>query len=289
MSLELDSRKTRQQTDERVIVLLDDSPESMQSLEMAAGLARRCRGTLLGVFVEELDLVRSAGFAFAGEIGALSGSFRPRSIDRIATELGRRVRQVRLALERTAAASGVKHELIVRRGKVVQEILTLAGVGDTLIVGRVGWSSRLGRAIGSVPLALARDAPGAVLIWTEKPRISVGRVAVLAEQGSTLESALAIAIERAQLHGGAVCVLLPPTLDESEIELIKHQAAALFTDAGPPIEIRSLAASNAASLLHALGQVRAVELVLSRRGGLLATQAGAQLLERIRLPVYIAP
>lgn len=61
------NRESDQQAEERVIVLLDDSLDSMQSLKMAAGLARRRQGLLLGVFVEELDpgRARNCSNAFA--------------------------------------------------------------------------------------------------------------------------------------------------------------------------------------------------------------------------------
>ncbi len=284
-----DRRESLPPADERVIVLLDDSPESLRALETAAGVVRRRQGTLLGLFVEELDLVRSAGFAFAGEIGAMSGQVRQRAPERMDAAIKRRLRQVRTALEQAAMASGIEHELIVRRGRVVEEILAFSNPGDLLIVGRVGWSRRLGRSMGSVPLALARSAPGSVLIWASAPPRPGGQIAVLAENGSTLASALAVAGERAKLHQCAVSVLLPPGLAPEQVETVQRQTATTLDPVEVPHELRSLTAANPASLLHALGQTRAVELVLSRRGRLLSDPVGARLLERIRLPVCVAP
>ncbi|QOC23114.1 universal stress protein [Wenzhouxiangella sp. AB-CW3] len=274
---------------QRIIVLLDDSPESMRALETAAGLARHHRGALLGLFVEERDLVRSAGFAFAGEIGATSGGLRQRPAEGVRGEIRRRVRLLRQALERIARARGIEHELVVRRGRVVEEILSFSAPDDLLIVGRVGWSQRLGRTFGSVPLALARSAPGAVLIWTASRPVPGGRIAVLAENGSTLEPVLAVAHERATLHQCGISVLLPPGLAPKQIESVRHQANTALDPAEVPHDIRVLTAANPASLIHALGQARAIELILSRRGQLLNDPEAARLLERIRLPVCVAP
>lgn len=285
----VDRRESLPSADERMIVLLDDSPESVRALEAAANLARRRHGVLTGVFVEELDLVRSAGFGFANEVGAMSGQVRQRAPERMDGVIRRRLRQVRLALEQMAAACGIEHELIVRRGRVVEEILALSGPGDLLIVGRVGWSRRLGRSFGSVPLALARTASGAVLIWTACPPQPQGRIAVLAENGSTLDSALAVAGERARLHRCGVSLLLPPGMKSEQVDAIQRRAAATFGPAEVPHEVRMLPATNPASLLHVLGQARAVELVLSRRGKLLSDPVGVRLLERIRLPVCVVP
>ncbi len=279
--------KDQPPTNAGILVVIDDSPEAMGVLEAAVGLARRQQASVRAIFVEELDLVRSAGFSFATEIGATSGRIRPRPREQLSGELRRRARRVSLSLERMAAANGIDHELIVRRGRVVPETLALALPDDLLIVGRVGWSRRLGRKFGSVPLALARSAPGAVLIWSSVQTRPGGRVVVLAENGSNLDSALDIACQRARLHDTGICVLLAPPVDSAAAEAIKSRLAGLRQAHDRAFEIRSLAAANAASLLHALGQAGAVELILSRRGNLLADPAGVRLLERIRLPVVV--
>ena len=143
--------------------------------------------------------------------------------------------------------------------------------------------------MGSVPLALARAAPGAVLIWTVSPPRPQGRIAVLAENETTLASALVVAGERARIHQCGISLLLPPGMKPEQVEAVQRQAAATFDPVEVPHDVRILPAANPASLLHALGQARALELVLSRRGRLLNEPVGARLLERIRLPVCVAP
>lgn len=272
-----------------ILAVIDDSPEAMGVLEAAVDLARRQRVGVRAIFVEELDLVRSAGFSFASEIGALSGSIRPRPHEHLSGELRRRARRVGLVLERMAAASGITHELIVRRGRVVSETLILASPDDLLIVGRVGWSRRLGRSFGSVPLALAHKASGAVLIWSSGSVATGGHVALLAEDDATLDDVVKWARARALArHVGLTALLLPQPNASQRSELEGHIAAGL-EGSGVPFEIRELSAANVASLLHALGQSGAVELVLSRRGRLLSDSTGARLLERIQLPVCVVP
>lgn len=282
-------RQGQQPKAARILVLIDDSPEAAGVLEAAMDLARRQQASLQAIFIEELDLVRSAGFPFATEIGATSGRIRSRPDEQLSGELRRRARRVGLALKRMASASGIDCELIVRRGRVVPETLTLALPDDLLIVGRVGWSRRLGRSFGSVPLALARSAPGAVLIWSGVQSRPGGRVVVLAENDADLDSALDIACQRARLYDAGVCVLLPPPVDPAATEAIKSRLAGLRKAHDLAFELRPLRAANTASLLHALGQIGAVELILSRRGNLLTDPAGVRLFERIRLPVCVSP
>ena len=273
----------------RILVLIDGSPEAMGVLEAAIGLAHRQQASVRAVFVEEIDLVRSAGFPFATEIGAMSGCIRPRPCDQLSGELRRRARRVGLALGRMATASGVVHELVVRRGRVVPETLMLASPDDLLMVGRVGWSQRLGRHFGSVPLALARGAHGAVLIWSSGADALNGLVAVLVEGGAMLDDAVKWAQERALDRHAGVSVLLFPQPSAAQRGELERSIAAGFEGSAVPFETRELSAGNAASLLHALGQAGAVELVLSRRGKFLSDPAGVRLLERIQLPVCVVP
>jgi nucleotide-binding universal stress UspA family protein len=285
-----DTRENDNQVSEAcVLVLIDDSPEGLSVMEAAVALARRQRSRVRAIFVEELDLLRSAGYPFASEIGAMSGNIRPRAHDRLSGELKRRIHKLKLALERLAAAGDVPHELIVRRGRVVTETLAMASPADVLVVGRVGWSRRLGRSFGSVPLALARSAPGSVVIWSGLRRPAGRTVAVLAEDSATLDAAIQSACVRARLLDARVTLMLPPGSEAVRADELKKRIESLQRETGVSLELRILPAANPASLLHALDQAGAAELVLSRRGRLLNNPAGVRLLERIRLPVFVAP
>lgn len=76
-------------TVERIIVLLDSSRAARAALAAAAELAARREARLLGLFVEDTDLLRSASLPFGREIGFTSGRIRPIST----TDMERRLRQ----------------------------------------------------------------------------------------------------------------------------------------------------------------------------------------------------
>ena len=61
----------------RVLVLIDGSRMSYAALETAVDIAGKRGVDVLGVFVEELNLVRSAGYGFSREVGSVSGISRP--------------------------------------------------------------------------------------------------------------------------------------------------------------------------------------------------------------------
>lgn len=135
----------------RVLVLLDGSRMSYAALKAAAEIAGSTGAEVLGVFVEELNLLRSAGYGFAREVGASSGVSRPFDPAGVEQRMQRLANQARRALAGAVATYGGKHTLSIARGHVIDEVLALAGPRDLLVLGRVGWSSRRGRAWGQRP------------------------------------------------------------------------------------------------------------------------------------------
>ncbi|MCS5560938.1 MAG: universal stress protein, partial [Marinobacter nauticus] len=67
----------------RILVLLDGSRRSLAALEAAADIARAQQAEVLGIFVEEVSLLRSAGYGFAREAGRSSGVARPMDVDAV--------------------------------------------------------------------------------------------------------------------------------------------------------------------------------------------------------------
>src|SRR5690554_5302544 len=57
----------------RVLILLDGSRLSLAALEAAAEIASARNAEVLGIFVEEVNLLRTAGYGFAWEVGGSSG------------------------------------------------------------------------------------------------------------------------------------------------------------------------------------------------------------------------
>ena len=61
----------------RILVALDASTHSLAALETAAGLAARLEAELVGLFVEDINLLRAAELPFARETSFYSSSLRP--------------------------------------------------------------------------------------------------------------------------------------------------------------------------------------------------------------------
>lgn len=270
----------------RIVVLIDASPDALGALEAAAELARRHDVPLLAVSVEEPDRSRSSGYSFACEVGAVSGSIRSLEPSAASRRGERGPAGIRRAVERASRAARVAWEMIVLRGRLVEEVLALSGPDDYIVLGRVGWSARLGRRMGRAPLVLARRAVGTVHICSAAPVRERGRVAVLVEDLDSAGRVLDVAAARASAAGRGLLILLAPTVhDAGDID---HWRDALDT----PVSRwrwRKLPALSTGEMLRALAEDGAVELVAARNGSWLGSSAAERLLAHWRMPVLVAP
>ncbi|APE29505.1 hypothetical protein BOX17_00135 [Halomonas aestuarii] len=239
----------------RVLALLDASRHSLAALAAAVDLAVERHAELVALFVEDQDLLGSAGFPFSREIGAVSGRVRQLSRDDLEAGLARQARRATEALDAAVAGRGLRHELRIRRGRVVSEALALAGPGDVLVLGKAGLSGHWGVRLGSTSRALVLEAPCTVIIWDE----------------------------RLPLARGPLRTLGTPTPGHEDLSAIPQALTRLFD--GEEV----LQASDARELERQLSRATSGALLLHRPW--LARLAGQDpdLLARLPIPVIVVP
>jgi nucleotide-binding universal stress UspA family protein len=149
---------------QRILVALDASSSSLAALETAARLAAELRAELVGLFVEDANLLRLAGLPFAQEIRYISA--RQQTMDRQGVEEDMRAQaaRARRALLAAAAAAGVEATFRVVRGEVALEVLTAALEADILLLGRVSRPLTRRNRLGSTARLAAVRAPRSVLL-----------------------------------------------------------------------------------------------------------------------------
>ncbi|MDW7746035.1 universal stress protein [Halomonas sp.] len=168
----------------RVLALLDASRHSLAALAAAVDLAVTRQAELVALYVEDQDLLGSAGFPFAREIGAASGRVRRLSRSDLEAGMARQARRVTEALDAAVAGRELQHQLRVSRGRVVSEALSLAGPGDLLVLGKAGLSGHWGVRLGSTSRALILEAPCTVIIWDERLSLARGPLRTLDGPGA---------------------------------------------------------------------------------------------------------
>ncbi len=193
----------------RMLIVFDPAFESMPAIDSVARLAARMEVDLAGLFIEDEDLLRAAGYSWASAVSVLSATRH--SLD---TSVLRRAMKVQAEassqlLERTARARGVKSSFAIRRGRLKTEVLAAATDTDLVVV---DWSCGefLLRATGgrrkqpgAVARAIAEAAPGPVLLLRKDASID-GPVLAAYNGTPAAETALELAIELADHHGGMI-------------------------------------------------------------------------------------
>jgi len=272
----------------RILVLLDGSRVSLAALEAAADIARAQQVEVLGIFVEEVNLLRSAGYGFAREVGRSSGVARPMDVAALEGRMQALAEKLRRTLEQTLTSRGIAQTLKRCRGEVAEQVLGLAKPGDLLVLGRAGWSGMPGTRLGSTARMLLRQAPGDVLLWPESRSLPPGRVVVLLnhDQGAN-HRAVRVGLELARRGQRALTVLVRS--DAADDHGLLEELAAMLETGGIPARVKRLPKAGAAAMARAVREERASQLVISRQCSLFEQQGAEALLAQLNLPVTITP
>jgi nucleotide-binding universal stress UspA family protein len=124
----------------RILLPLDLSRDSLAALETALGLAAALDGEVLGLFIEDEQLLAAANLPFAREVGSFSGLTR--RIEGLDMERSFRATadKARNALAANGRRLNVRSSFQVSRGNVAAEILTATSDTDLVVLGKAGWS-----------------------------------------------------------------------------------------------------------------------------------------------------
>lgn len=272
----------------RVLILLDGSRLSLAALEAAADIAHARKAEVLGVFVEEVNLLRSAGYGFTREVGRNSGVARPMDFAAIEARMRSLAEQAKRSLERAMAQRGLAQALTLCRGRVADEVLNLARPGDLLVLGRVGWSGSPGSRLGSTARVLVSQALGDVLLWADPPMRSRNRIVVLLnhDQGAN-HRAVRVGAELARRNRQPLTILV--RTETGRDERIAEDLLAYMESEGITARVSFLPMASAGAVAQVIREEGASQLVLSRQCSLFREQGADTLLIEMNLPVTVTP
>jgi len=124
----------------RVVVGIDPRPQDRAALEAAARLAGRLQAELVGLFVEDTDLLRLAALPFAREIGFPSATARALDIEAMERSLRALAGDIERTMAAIAARAPVPWSFRVTRGALMRELRAAAAPGDIVVTGALGLS-----------------------------------------------------------------------------------------------------------------------------------------------------
>ncbi|MCP3960068.1 MAG: universal stress protein [bacterium] len=191
----------------RILVALDASPGSLAAAEAAADIAVLLEAELRGLFVEDADLLRLVEHPLARELDLLTLSPRDAETDDVEGQLKVHARRAEETLGRLAKRAGIPYSFQVARGTVAGEILAAAGEADLVSLGRVGWTTRQKRDLGTTAKTLIAGRRGRVMLLER--RVAVRAPVIVLHDGSEAgRDALRLAGQLASRGRGSLTVLL---------------------------------------------------------------------------------
>lgn len=154
----------------RVLVALDASPSSLAAAQAAVELAVEAGAELVGLFVEDRELLAMAGLPWSAPVAPAGHSGQEWSAQAVERRLASEAMRARSSLEQAAGRRGLSIRFQVVRGAVTEEILRRLPEADVLVLGRVGWSGGRAAGLGRTAAAVLARSRGVLL-----PRGSSGK------------------------------------------------------------------------------------------------------------------
>jgi len=191
----------------------------MASLKAAAELAARMNAELIGIFVEDINLLRIADLPFSQEIRRYGSEPENMSTAELERLLRMQARQAETSLRHEAEIFRVHHTFNVRRGIVPREVLAAALGADLLVLGRSGRSPTCRKGLGSTARSALSGSAKNVLLMRTGFSAEDEAVLVLYDGSASSRDALAIAVTLVRPGNMLHILVLPQNAgDESELE-----------------------------------------------------------------------
>lgn len=270
----------------RIVVALDASPHSYAALEAAVRMAAHFRAELLGLYVEDINILRLAELPFVREIGSFSTICRRLEMPDLERQLRMRTLEIRQRFVTLATQQHLQQTFRVARGKVALEIHAAAAEADVLIVGKAGWSHLSRHRLGSTArAACADDTPGLTLILQDGARL--GAALLVVYDGSPLaEKALDIAVALMETRQGPLHVLLLAN-GQRQAPALQAEVAAKLLRYGVEGRYQALIGSDTFKLSYAIRSVASATLVVPAKIASVCEDALLALLEEVEIPVLL--
>lgn len=273
----------RMRTIRRILVALDASVHSLAAVEAAVELAARLEAELLGLFVEDIELLRLAESPYARELLYPSAKEAPLSRATMESRLRAQSEQARKALAAAAERSQVPWSFRIVRGHVTSEILAAAAEADLLAMGKIGWS--FGVRMGSTALEIVTSAIP-VLLVSEQGLPPDVKLVVYYDGSTVAQRSLLAAAQLAQPEKNIITVLLAAP-DRERAGEMRDEINALLEGKDIEVRYREIDPRDEMSLFRALKAEQPGSLVLGGRELLKKLQAVGVSQREIEVPLLL--
>jgi nucleotide-binding universal stress UspA family protein len=256
-------------------------------LEAAANLASTLQSELLGLFVEDLDLLHLAQLPFAQEVSLPAARMQRLSFESMQRQFMARAASARHELEEAAEKNRLRYKFRVVRGLVDSEVLQAALDVDLLALGWMGHSmiASRRRRIGSTARSAISRARSSVLLVRPGMDLKLPVVALYDGSEAGLR-AVAIAATLAQ-YGGEVRILIWGADDETAYRL-HQQVIVLLQDLDATVKYQHFHDQRPQDVVELIEKQGGGLLVFGATGSLLPAEVVDALLEDTGMPILAA-
>jgi nucleotide-binding universal stress UspA family protein len=263
----------------RILVAIDASPQSLAALEAAAELAASLGAELIGVYVEDINLIRLAALPVVLEIGGASARSRRMDKRRMDRQLRSQAARAAQAIGNAANRAKVRWSFSVARGSIEAELLQAASEADLFILGRSGWSGT--RKLGSTARRLLAQGPDRTMIIEQGERLQPTLMTVY--DGSDQSRR---ALDTAIGLGGYLAVGIVAD-DEDRAKKLQSEVAAKLTSMGLKARYRWLVQADTRALANMVRPEEECILILPGGSPLLKGKSLPEAIDEFECPVLL--
>jgi len=269
----------------RILVALDSTPSSMEAMRAAAELAASLGAELMGLFVEDIDLLRLAQLPFACQVGSFSATLYPLDKNHVERQLRAQAGRARQALAVVAERAQIRWSFRVARGRVITEVVAAATEVDLLILGKAGWATPGSRHLGATARAVLHQAPCLAMVLYQGA--CMGLPMIVVDDGSSRgEKALATAVQLVRERNNPLVVLV--LADQAVVAAERQQQVVQWLrEYRISAQVRSLVTRSGARLALALQEIGKGLLLLPAENPLVQEKEFQEFLEGTFCPVLV--
>jgi nucleotide-binding universal stress UspA family protein len=231
----------------RILIALDASPHSEAALNEAVQLAAHFDAELRGLFVEDVNLLRSADLPMAREVRSFVLPAQAMNRGRIRHQLRRQAERAQQLIQAASRHADVKYSFDVVRGRVTRTLLEAAADADLIALGKTSSVRSSRRKLGSTAQRVLRDASQSVLVLRETTRPNQS-IMVYYDGTDAAESALKLAVALARMTPPRPLMVLLPANDADETQRLHDAVTEQCGPTGPNLRIHPLTKIEAARL-----------------------------------------
>lgn len=269
----------------RVVFALDSASDSPDSLEAAAELAERLHAELVGLFVEDANLLRSAALPFVREINLASGQWQSFDADSVESGMRARAARARQLVEAAARRRRISFSFRVARGEVGHEIAAAAEETDLIVLEGLTEILRGRVRMGSGARAAAHQTARTVMVL-RRGALDARVFLVAYEDTAEADRALSIAAYLAGASRATVSVLVIAA-DSPKAEELTARAKKTLERLGVEGTVELLGEPSLIDLCGLARRIRHAVLVVGANGAFAKGAAADQLMDRITCPLVL--